>query len=131
MFIYKNIVKGQQGEDITLYQGFPENNVIDFELVAMTNTLTNDYQQKLLIRLKDQVSTYVDEPKFNSKNQFVKMTRVEKTIPVIHTVSEKEDILNLFQLFGKRGEVDGYLEYMLENNKVKYEDPNKITIEDK
>lgn len=98
MYIYKNVTKDNEGKEITFYQGFPLSNVLDFELLAMTNTVLKETQQKLLVRLKDKVLSVVDEPKFNAKGIFTKTVKVEKSLPVIHSISNKEDIINFFTL---------------------------------
>lgn len=96
MFIYKNQTTNEKGKEIIFYQGFPLSNVLDFELLSMTNTVLEETQQKLLVRLKDKVLSVVDEPKFNAKGIFTKTVKVEKSLPVIHSISDKADIVNFF-----------------------------------
>lgn len=95
LFTYKNIVSDGKNL-ITVYQGFPKENVLDFEFVAFKDEASGEVRQKLVVRLKDQVLNVVEQPKLNARGQFIKMEKTEKVVPVVHTISFIEDITNFF-----------------------------------
>ena len=114
LFTYKNIVS--DGQNLaTVYQGFPKENVLDFEFVAFKDEASGEVRQKLVVRLKDQVLDVIEKPKLNAKGQFIKIEKTEKVVPVVHTISFIEDITNFF------GEerTDALMDEMKQTNLIK------------
>lgn len=116
LFTYKNIVS--DGKNLaTVYQGFPKENVLDFEFVAFKDEASEEVRQKLVVRLKEQVLDVVEKPKLNARGQFLKMERVEKVVPVVHTISFLEDIQKFFSV----GDTTEMMEEMKQTNIIKAE----------
>lgn len=96
LFTYKNVVSDGEGNQVTVYQGFPISDVLDFELISFFNEADNTSQERMLVRLKTQVQSVIDKPKYNKGNVLVRTEKSLETIPVVHTINFKEDIEAFF-----------------------------------
>lgn len=96
LFTYKNVVSDGQGNQVTVYQGFPIEDVLDFEFLSFYDENTETSQERMLVRLKTQVLSVTEVPKYNKNNVVVRVEKQEKLVPVVHNINFSEDIKKFF-----------------------------------
>lgn len=97
LFIYKNVVSDGKNQ-VTVYQGFPVEDVLDFEFLSFLDENTDTSEERLLVRLKTQVLALTEVPKYNKNNALVRVEKQEKLVPVVHNINFSDDIKKFFIL---------------------------------
>lgn len=125
LFTYKNVVSDGQGNQVTVFQGFPIEDVLDFEFISFYDEATEKSQERMLVRLKSQVLSITESPKYNKNNVLVRVEKQEKLIPVTHTINFSEDIERFLTLGVENTSEFGYMLTQMHKTNVIPKEENK------